>query len=230
MLFVCSVCIYNDGDYMSFLGKLAVSIAFSLLLAANVSYAQQGKDIAEIPPVSLSIKDKATAKPKQEPKSRGYVESFLGAPSTESEILPSINEPLIGLNGEEAASVEEMNKRASDEAFSAAWKGLMPMSPAQIKELMRKLDETNEASSIPPAIPRSEVKVENVSLDPGVEPPTIELAVGFVTTITVLEATGQPWPIGTVAVGGNFDIPQPEEGSHILRVTPLTKFGVGNMS
>lgn len=215
---------------MSFLGRLVVSSALVLLLAVPSVYAQtsRGEDVAEIPPVTLSIKNQA--QPKPAPKSRGYVESFLGAPSPAGEVLPNLNEPIIGLSDEELPTVEELNKRASDDAFQAAWKGLMPMSPAQIKELMRKLDETSEASNVPLTVPRSEVKVENVSLDPGVEPPTIELAVGFVTTMTILDATGQPWPIATVAVGGSFDIPQPEESSHILRITPLTRYGIGNMS
>ena len=108
----------------------------------------------------------------------------------------------------------------------------LPMSPAQIKDLKKRLDDTQKAAQTPinGKYPKAEVKVQAVSLEPGVEPSEIKVSVGYVTTVGFLDATGQPWPILDYGVGGNFDIPTPEDGSHILRITPLTRHGVGNLS
>ena len=121
--------------------------------------------------------------------------------------------------------------RMNDRAYSSAVKGLFPMSGDQIKGVMHRLEDTQNAS-IPPSYgqPKAEVAVQTISLDPGVAPPEIDVATGYVTTLTILDATGQPWPIIDIGVGGNFDIPTPEANSHIVRITPMTRYGYGNLS
>ncbi len=122
----------------------------------------------------------------------------------------------------------EVSRKA---AFNAALNGLFPMRPEEIEALIEKL-HANERAIVGPAIgnPKAEVKVETISLEPGAQPREIDTDVGFVTTISILDATGSPWPIQDVGVGGNFDVPAPEEGGNVLRMTPLAKYAVGNMS
>lgn len=130
----------------------------------------------------------------------------------------------------DAARVDS-ERKMNERAFNSAQKGLFPLTPEQIKQIMSKAEETQNAS-VPPSYgqPEPEIAVNTISLDPGATPPEIQVAVGYVTTLTILDATGQPWPIIDIGVGGNFDIPTPENGGHMVRITPMSRFGYGNLS
>lgn len=129
------------------------------------------------------------------------------------------------------AAKAEAEQKMNDRAYNSASRGLFPLTPEQIKEIMRKMEETQNAAIQPSyGQPKPEVAVQTISLDPGATPPEVKVAVGYVTTLTILDATGQPWPIIDIGVGGNFDIPTPESGTHIVRITPMTRFGYGNLS
>lgn len=137
---------------------------------------------------------------------------------------------------EEAAAraAEEEAQRERDhnvKSYKRASEGLLPLSTDQIRSFMEKLEKTQEAA-VPPhqGAPKGEVKVFSLSLDPGVEPPQVNLAAGYVTTIAIVDQTGRPWPILDVGVGGNFEVTPTQAGSHVVRVVPLTRFGDGNLS
>ena len=53
---------------------------------------------------------------------------------------------------------------------------------------------------------------------------------GYVTTINIFDATGEPWPILDVGVGGNFEVSPTAAGSHVVRVMPLTRVSHGDLS
>lgn len=130
---------------------------------------------------------------------------------------------------QQAKSMSEAEIRRR--AFEAAVNGLLPMNPEEIRRLLRRFDETREASEKPiDTPPKPEVKVANVSLDPGVDPPTILLAKGNVTSLTILDATGQPWPIRDVSWAGEFDVITPEANGHVIRITPMGGHALGNLS
>jgi intracellular multiplication protein IcmK len=122
---------------------------------------------------------------------------------------------------------EEHNAKSYDKAST----GLMPLSSDQIREFMHKLEETQNASQTPYAgTPKGETRITTLSLDPGATPPQINLASGFVTTIAMVDATGEPWPILDVGVGGNFEVSPTQAGTHVVRVMPLTRVGTGDLS
>lgn len=129
-----------------------------------------------------------------------------------------------------AASNARLQEEIRTEAFDAAITGMFPLSPDQIGSLLKKYDTTQKAVNEPPYdAPKPEISVQNISLDPGVAPPTIRTAVGNVTTINVLDATGAPWPVQDVTWAGDFEIVEPEEGGHIIRITPMGQFARGNI-
>jgi len=129
---------------------------------------------------------------------------------------------------EDQARQEEEHNRKS---YKRAAEGLLPLSPDQIRVFMQKLETTQAASVIPSTgVPKGEVKVVSLSLDPGGEPPQINLAAGYVTTIDIIDQTGEPWPIADVGVGGNFEVTPTQAGSHVVRVVPLSRVGTGNLS
>ena len=125
----------------------------------------------------------------------------------------------------------EMIEGIRSEAYDAALTGLFPLKPEEIEGLLKHYDETERAAQMPPySQPTPEISVQNISMDPGVTPPIIKTAVGNVTTVNILDMTGAPWPVQDITWAGDFEIIEPEEGGHIIRITPMTKFAFGNMS
>ncbi|MCK6419089.1 MAG: DotH/IcmK family type IV secretion protein [Alphaproteobacteria bacterium] len=129
-------------------------------------------------------------------------------------------------------SDEQVKESRRKEAFEAALQGLLPLRPEEIRELMERFDQTQEASTLPVyPNPKPEVAVETLSLDPGAKPAVVKVAYGNVTTLNIVDSTGAPWPIQDVSWAGNFDVMQSgEQGSHIIRITPQSEFAMGNMS
>lgn len=116
-------------------------------------------------------------------------------------------------------------------SYDKASMGLMPLSPDQIRAFLRKLEITQDAAQAPSGgPPKGQTRISTLSLDPGVEPPQINLDPGYVTTITMVDATGEPWPILDVGVGGNFEVSPTQSGTHVVRVMPLTRVGTGDLS
>ncbi|HEY8190632.1 MAG TPA: DotH/IcmK family type IV secretion protein, partial [Micavibrio sp.] len=145
---------------------------------------------------------------------------------------PGLELPIAGAPGVPAQKTkEEVDAEIRQDAFNAALTGLLPLEPNEIRKVLKRFDETQEASETPIyPYPEPEVVVKNVSLDPGVMPPLIKVAVGHVTTMNLLDISGAPWPIQDVTWAGNFEIVQPEEGGHVIRITPMSEFAYGNMS
>lgn len=128
-------------------------------------------------------------------------------------------------------SEEDINAEVREDAFNAALTGILPLEPPEIRKLLERYDQTQEASEIPIyPYPEPEVVVKNISLDPGVRPVEIKLATGHVTTLNVVDISGAPWPIQDVTWAGNFEIVPPEAGSHVVRITPMSEFAYGNIS
>ena len=116
-------------------------------------------------------------------------------------------------------------------SYDKASTGLLPLSPDQVRDFMHKLEQTQSAAQMPyEGTPKGQTRIATLSLDPGVEPPQVDLASGYVTTITMVDATGEPWPILDVGVGGNFEVSPTQAGTHVVRVMPLTRVGTGDLS
>ena len=130
-----------------------------------------------------------------------------------------------------AVSPEELEAGIRKEAYDAAVTGLFPLTPEQIKQLLKHYEDTAEAAETPTgSYPEPEVVVQDISLDPGVVPPTINVAVGHVTTLTILDITGAPWPVHDVSWAGDFEVVEPQEGGHMIRITPMSEYAYGNLS
>ncbi len=131
----------------------------------------------------------------------------------------------------------DFNKKEQEhiaKSFDRAASGLIPLSPDQIRAFMKKLQQTQEAAQMPyEGTPKGVTRISTLSLDPGTEPPLINLNSGFVTTISIVDATGEPWPILDVGVGGNFEVSPTQggsDGAHVIRIVPLTRVGTGDLS
>jgi intracellular multiplication protein IcmK len=130
-------------------------------------------------------------------------------------------------DADEQRRVQEHIRKSYDKAET----GLMPLSSEQIREFMHKLEQTQNSAQMPyEGTPKGQTRIATISLDPGIDPPQINLASGYVTTISMVDATGEPWPILDVGVGGNFEVSPTQAGTHVVRVMPLTRVGTGDLS
>lgn len=128
-------------------------------------------------------------------------------------------------------TADEVDRMIREQAVNAALAGLLPMEPDEIRRLMERFDDTQQAVEVPVyPYPEPEVLMDTLSLDPGAKPPVVKVGVGHVTTITMLDVTGAPWPIQDLTFAGNFEVVTPEPGGHVIWVTGMSEFGYGNIS
>ena len=130
-------------------------------------------------------------------------------------------------------SPEEIKNRTRSRAFDAAVDGMLPLTPDEIREMLKRYDEVQESVNVPYyERPKPVVAVQTASLEPGAQPLTVKVAKGNVTTVTFLDSTGSPWPVEDISWAGDFEVVESggDDGSHILRVTPQSEFAYGNMS
>lgn len=183
--------------------KFVLALCLSVGLVAPATAMAQSDQNPNLPPL---------ASPLPPPPGGGAFSGGMGLPSGPSE--------------------EELKELARQQAFEAALQSLLPLRPDEVREVIETFKEvrkaTEEAAQEPE--PRPELRVETISLDPSRVPPVIKTATGHVTSLTVLDVTGSPWPIQDVSWGGSFDVLTPEEGGHVIRITPLSAHGIGNMS
>ena len=134
---------------------------------------------------------------------------------------------------QEGMTQEDIEAQIRKDAFEAALQGLLPLQPLEIRKLLERFDRTQESVEVPvyPS-PKPEVTVETLSLDPGSAPAVIKVAYGHVTTLNMVDLSGEPWPIEDISWAGNFEVIEAgaQEGSHILRISPETEFAQGNIS
>lgn len=192
---------------------------------------------AEMPPAAAPVSpvDAIPASPATSGMATAVDGGMVGTP--DNPLGPAADLPLSGQpqsQSEIQSALEAESKRrvkeTEDATFDAAVKQLMPLRPDQVRNLLGKFKENREAAETPIAEPAPKQIVQTLSLDPSELPPVIKLAPGNVTTVTVLDATGAPWPIQDVSWAGKFQVTPPEEGGHILRITPQTAHGTGNIS
>lgn len=216
----------------SFFTAIALCVAVGMLMAA----ASTVPAYAEEKPPALSAAVRAALG--MPAKGGDKVKSSDGDMLSDVPSMPnSIEEELELQRQAEEASAQAMAAREKQEreynesSFKRASEGLLPLSDEQVHTFMQRLESMQNAAQ-PPSFgaPKGEIKVVGISLDPGGTPPQIKLAAGYVTTVDIVDQTGQPWPILDVGVGGNFEVTPTKAGSHVVRVVPLTRVGRGNLS
>ena len=130
-----------------------------------------------------------------------------------------------------AAAKAKAEAAMRQDALQAASGKMMPLKPPEIRKILEMYDETTQAAETPiyPS-PEPESAFQTISLDPGTKPFVVKTAIGNVTTLSIVDITGQPWPIQDLTWAGDFQIEQPESGSQMIRITPTSQFASGNVS
>lgn len=124
----------------------------------------------------------------------------------------------------------EQKKKLKQQVFNSALESLLPLSPEDTRRVLDSFKVSREAAETPITIPTAKTTVQNVPLDPSASPLTIKTSPGYVTTVTILDMTGAPWAIQDISWAGKFNVTTPEEGGHVIRITPQSAHGVGNIS
>jgi intracellular multiplication protein IcmK len=128
------------------------------------------------------------------------------------------------------ATAAAQKKKLNDKVFDNALQTLLPMTPEQIRKTLDAFRISRQAAETPITEPVPKVEVVTVSLDPTQVPPVIKTSPGRVSTVIILDSTGSPWPIQDVSWAGKFEVTPPEEGGHVVRITPQSAHNEGNMS
>lgn len=143
--------------------------------------------------------------------------------------------PMVGATAAEMQALMEQEaadqrRKLEEQAFETALKQLLPLEPEQIRKTLEVFKVKREAAETPITVPEPRQVVETLSLDPSDAPAVIKMAPGHVTTLTILDSTGAPWPIQDISWAGKFEVTTPENGGHVVRITPMTAHGIGNVS
>jgi intracellular multiplication protein IcmK len=126
---------------------------------------------------------------------------------------------------------EELGEQIRQQAFKQVTGSMLPLKPKEIRKVLEMYDETKQAVETP-IYPNPEPRssFQTISLQPGTKPFVIKTAIGNVTTLSIVDITGQPWPIQDLSWAGDFEIQQPESGANMLRIIPTSEFAFGNVS
>lgn len=90
----------------------------------------------------------------------------------------------------------------SSEDYNAVMQQFFSVTPDQIRNLRKTMDErTKAASELPGPAPKPVTGSISVSLSPGSVPPVIRPFVNTTTSFVVVDNTGQPWPVENFRVG-----------------------------
>jgi intracellular multiplication protein IcmK len=150
---------------------------------------------------------------------------------SESNKVEALANPFAPVKKEAPKTPEQVESQIRSQAFTAALTGLLPLKTNEIRKLLETFDETRQAVETPIyPDPEPEVIAQTISLDPGAAPPEIKVAVGHVTTVSMLDVTGEAWPIQDMTWAGAFDITSPETGGNVFRIAPQSEFAHGNIS
>jgi intracellular multiplication protein IcmK len=111
----------------------------------------------------------------------------------------------------------------NNEAFNQAQASVLPMSPAQIKELRDRAAATMEAihSGPPPKLMSPSI---SASFSPGAAIPEIRVAPGYVSSLQFIGSDGSHWPIVSAVVGNGawFSVKQPASQNKSAPANVLT--------
>ena len=88
-----------------------------------------------------------------------------------------------------------------DQYYYDALKSIEPLSPEQIKSIRRELDLLDRAKVSPITETSPITRSINLSLLSGETPFSINVAPGWVSTLTFSDRTGEPWPVQNVTNG-----------------------------
>ncbi|MEL7595413.1 DotH/IcmK family type IV secretion protein [Aeromonas veronii] len=127
----------------------------------------------------------------------------------------------------------------AEKAFDNVQTATMPLTPDQVRELRKRMDEMEQAASeMPRFVPVQETRQVVVDLRPGSVSPVVRLWPGYITSLMFVDEVGQPVYVmdvsqPTIAGKEIFSIDwgkNKEQRTHIIRMGPNSTYARGNIS
>lgn len=119
-----------------------------------------------------------------------------------------------------------------DPNLESAKRGYAPLTPEEILEFRRIIQDVEKAKRQPLDTPPKAV-VTTKALKPATDEIfKLDVYPSLTTTITFLDNTGKPWPIEAFSVsnGTSFQVEQLRSGDNTLNITPLELYARGNLT
>lgn len=135
-------------------------------------------------------------------------------------------------NNEDEQADPQKPMTLRDQAFKQLLEKISPLTPAQIVEMRKQQDKTQQAVATPPSTPPRPVSSTlTIDLSPGITPPVIRLSAGFVTSLVFVDSSGQPWPIADYSLGNpkNFNI-QWDKKTNTLFIQSNSRYSSANLA
>lgn len=135
-------------------------------------------------------------------------------------------------NNEDEQTDPQKPTTLRDQAFKQLLEKISPLTPAQIVEMRKQQDKTQQAVATPPSTPPRPVSSTlTIDLSPGITPPVIRLSAGFVTSLVFVDSSGQPWPIADYSLGNpkNFNI-QWDKKTNTLFIQSNSRYSSANLA
>lgn len=97
-----------------------------------------------------------------------------------------------------------------------------PLTPKQIEELRRMQMDIERAKVKPIINPKMVSRAIHIDMGTGAAMPKVQIAPGYVTTLVLVDAAGEPWPLGANPVlgdGASFSVSVPDGARNIINLT-----------
>lgn len=136
--------------------------------------------------------------------------------------------------GNAATTKGHAHKKESraEQQFQASVHHLLPLTPSRIRRFHKHLNATNRAiHDRKPA--RLDTRTQPLRLEPGAPIPTVRIAPGYVSDIVILDDSGAPWPITSIALGDSsaFEVQHPQiKDGNLLTVSAKGQHRDSNLS
>ena len=124
---------------------------------------------------------------------------------------------------------------AQDIAFKNAMGNAFSLTPNEIKEFRTALAEQKRAASTSPGYSQETSSQRTLLINPSITakytPPVVRINNGLLTTITLTDKNGTPWPISQYSIGDNknFKVIAPKVSHGILIIQGLSSFKETNI-
>ncbi len=133
-------------------------------------------------------------------------------------------------SGEERQPVA-MEPQAQAAQYQETRRQMIPVNPDQLKDFFVLYNDMERASA--DALPTMRSRMVDVPLDPTAGAVRVHISPAMMTSMTVVDVTGAPWPITTLGAGdpGSFKVEDPEgyELHNLVQVSPLRRVGRTNV-
>ena len=140
---------------------------------------------------------------------------------------------LVPLSDPEDPAARLDRERLTEQALRRMRDSLRPLSSGEVRELRREERDFERALYDSPAL-ESLTDILQVSTRPGAQPVTVKVAKGQVSALSLIDATGEPWPINAVTVGNSADYVvtavDGAEYKNVITVAPMRVAGRTNLT